>query len=88
MISLMEDGYAVAARTTISTVVPSVIAVKSKRLSKISTASQSIFFVSKTRVKLKRNKISQRSSKISQSKTERRMFKIRTKRTFPKLQIN
>ena len=87
MIFLMEDGFAVAAITTIFTVVPSVIAVKSKKPSKISTASQSICYDRRKRVKLRRNKIPPRS-RISKLKMVRRMFRTKTRRTFPKPQKN
>jgi len=87
LIFLMEDGFAVAARTTIFTVVPSVIAVKSKKPSRISTGNQNICYDRRKRVKLRRNRILPRS-RISKLKMERRMFRTKTRRTFPKPQKN
>ena len=87
MISLMADGFAVAVRTTIFTVVPSAIGAKNKRRSKISMVNRSIYFVKRRKVRQIRNKIPQRS-RISQSKMVRRLLRTKTRKTFLKLERN
>jgi hypothetical protein len=83
----MVDGFAVAVRTTIFTVDPNAIGVRSKKQSKISTVSRSIYFVKRRKVRLIRNRIPQRS-RISQLKMVRRLFRTKTRKTYLKLEKN
>lgn len=87
LIFLMVDGFAVAVRTTIFTVDPNAIGVRSKKQSKISTVSRSIYFVKRRKVRLIRNRIPQRS-RISQLKMVRRLFRTKTRKTYLKLEKN